>query len=432
MIEKQRVLHVIGKFINVSGSIIIFIAGFLNWTKNRSSYELIELYIPNGWYLLLTGAIISLSSITVSIFVERTKMKLLFIQIIGISMILFVYLVVTSNFSDFTNQWMSGYYLCALGLIICVFEIFMSIFNTLNFDSTESAKKEELTESIKQLEKKFFESLNHEVRREILRMIGKKGVSSFKEFKEKLAIGTGTLYHHIKFLSGLIYQEKDKKYYLTKLGELTLRFMKDNKPYLENIGSTLQNAGGNKPKQRKLVERLNPAVYFKKLIPHDKQKLTRYLAIPISFIVAGCLMGFENRLIFFVWRSDATEYYLFKLPTYLLLGFISWFVIWGIIEIAAYINFKKKGEYLRSMMGIGISILPILIYEIISFTISLVTQIPEVIAGILLVLAQMFTLYLMISFIMTQKDLKIEKAVSVVLPAHYISLFFNILFFLFF
>ncbi len=70
----------------------------------------------------------------------------------------------------------------------------------------------------------IFKALGHPTRREIIRLIANKGAVSYKELA-KLEPKPGVLYHHLRLLKGLIYQDENKLYRLSELGYKALELM---------------------------------------------------------------------------------------------------------------------------------------------------------------------------------------------------------------
>ena len=62
-------------------------------------------------------------------------------------------------------------------------------------------------ESPPDTEGSFYYALSHEIRRNIIRLIGESGKGSFTKFKRTLEISTGTLYHHLDVLKSLVVQD---------------------------------------------------------------------------------------------------------------------------------------------------------------------------------------------------------------------------------
>ena len=66
------------------------------------------------------------------------------------------------------------------------------------------------------------EILAHPLRQEILIFIEQEGETGYKDLKLKFNVATGTLYHHLRILKGLIEQNSFKKYVLTDDGRKAL------------------------------------------------------------------------------------------------------------------------------------------------------------------------------------------------------------------
>ena len=68
-------------------------------------------------------------------------------------------------------------------------------------------------------EDELFTILAHPIRRRILTYIFEYGFISFTTMSKEWKIATGTLYHHLKGLGTLIYQDEHSRYLLTEKGE---------------------------------------------------------------------------------------------------------------------------------------------------------------------------------------------------------------------
>ncbi|MFX0102649.1 MAG: winged helix-turn-helix domain-containing protein [Candidatus Hodarchaeota archaeon] len=427
----QVVKNFLIRSINLVASILILTSLSVKWTINQAFFQLIQYIIPNGWLFIITGAILNIIGVLAYFFIIEKKGYTFFLQFLGIGMVIFVFLIFTYNYADFMNQLAEGYFLCGLGLILSVLEILFFILKEISLDSIDAEKKKEEQEKIEGLEKKFFEALNHEARRKILRMIGEKGFSTFTEFKQTLDIGTGTLYHHLKILSPLIYQTDDKKYCLNKLGELTRKFMDDNLPYLKSVDP-------EKPRNKSLeilvkrLQVLKMEKLFKMIDESNPKKTWTLIFIPIGLFFFGALAGFQNNFFFFATYSLDTSANIItpflQLPGFFIQAMLSWLLIWAIIEGLTYINFKKKGNYLKSFIGTGICSFPIFIYEMFIFILKIADiTVSQVVSGFMLVLTQTVTIFMLTSFFMIHDKLKIEKALSVIFPTYNIALFLGII-----
>ncbi|MHA1793354.1 MAG: hypothetical protein ACTSVI_11960, partial [Promethearchaeota archaeon] len=230
MIYKNK-LFTVKNFLILIGSVLVLISLFFRWTKNRYYIEAINTFLPGGILLMITGLIFNLISLISSMHEKVSKINSIFYNIIGVSIITFIFLMFSSNYRDFFNQLDLGYFLNGVGCLSIIFGLIIYILALDQKNDASATKADFNNKSFKELEKQFYEALNHEIRRQIIRIIGANGFSTFTEFKNSFKIGTGTLYHHLKILSPLIFQDKGKKYYLNDLGMLTLRFMNDNAPY---------------------------------------------------------------------------------------------------------------------------------------------------------------------------------------------------------
>jgi hypothetical protein len=421
--------------INLAGNTLILASTLVEWTKTKDFTQAVADSIPLGGVLLVSAAIASICLTLLYFVIPSRKVVWFVLQMAATSTIIYVFLTITSFYSDFFNILEVGYFLCGLGLVLTVLELVsLFIFNPeLERPGPGELGKTTATAPV-DLEKKFYESLDHEIRRKILRMIGENGVGTFTDFKNTLGIGTGTLYHHLNILAPLVYQKDDKKYYLTKLGEMTLQFMQDNVPYLGAVKPEDLEGKGTRKLQR-LVSYLDARPLFAKLFSGGTRLRALYLLVPLAFYVAGSFIGFQNYLYFFATYSFYNTNVLFtppaQVPAFIIQAIIFWFVMWALIEGLCYAYFKKKADLPTSLAGCGMSAIPIFVYEIIMFGLRAASvEVPEVVTGVLLVIAQLFTVYLLVSFQMYQKGLKLDKAISVVLPAHYLAIFLYLLFFI--
>ncbi|MEX2680401.1 MAG: hypothetical protein Q6373_002280 [Candidatus Sigynarchaeota archaeon] len=423
--------------INLAGNSLILASTLFEWTKTKTFEQAIADSMPLGAILLVSAAISNIS-LTILYLVQKTRKILWFVlQAVATSIIIFIFLTVTNFYIDFFNSLEVGYFLCGMGIVLTVLEL-VSLFifypgleGQGDTDRGRPADANAISvTAIAEIEKKIYEALDHEIRRKILRIIGENGVGTFTEFKNSLGIGTGTLYHHLNILSPLVFQKDDKKYYLTKLGEMTLRFMQDNLSYLGAVKPRDLVGKATRNFQRYLAY-LDLRPLFARLFDGKPRLRAIYLLIPLAFYITGAFLGFQNYLYFFVIHTSPLFAPLLQVPAFIIQAVISWFVMWALIEGLCYANFKKKADFPTSLAGCGISALPIFVYELAIFVMKAMSvDMSDVISGVLLVIAQLVTVYLLVMFQMYQKGLKLEKSISIVLPAHYIAIFLYLLVFI--
>ncbi|NMC06878.1 MAG: helix-turn-helix transcriptional regulator [Candidatus Lokiarchaeota archaeon] len=420
--------------INLAANALILCSTLVEWTKTKSFVQAVADSIPWGGMLLVGAAIASTCLTVLYLVIDKRKLLWFALQLITTSIIIFVFLSITSFYLDFFQSLGIGYFLCGLGIVLAVLELVcLIIFNpAVERAVTEGTDNRAATMD---LEKKFYEALDHDIRRKILRMIGENGVGTFTGFKNVLGIGTGTLYHHLNILSPLVFQKDDKKYYLTKLGEMTHQFMQDNLPYLGAMKPEDLEGKGTR-KLQKYLSFFDARPLFARLFDGKTPGARAWLLLlPLAMFLAGSFLGFQNYLYFFVAYSfyNTSELFtpLLQVPAFAIQALVSWLVMWALVEGLAFVNFKRKADFPTSLAGCGLSAIPILVYELIIFVLRAMSiEVPGVASGILLVVAQLVTVYFLVMFQMYQKGLKFEKAISAVLPAHYIAIFLYLLFFI--
>lgn len=72
----------------------------------------------------------------------------------------------------------------------------------------------------------LFKALSHPTRRKILRLLAMKGAVSYTDLT-KLEPKAGVLYHHLKLLGDLIYQDENKLYRLNERGQKAYEFLEN-------------------------------------------------------------------------------------------------------------------------------------------------------------------------------------------------------------
>jgi hypothetical protein len=423
--------------LGLGGPVLVLVSMFLNWTKASSFFDVIGYSLPWAWLPLLVGLVVFALATVYLVLGKGAYLLPLVIQIVATGIMLLVFLGITNIFQGFLELFDIGYFFCGLGIIVCIFQILFFLLYRGQIELSES--DEELTTVVDEsrtdeIEKKFYEALDSDIRRKILRLIGENGGVTFTKFKAELKVSTGTLYHHLNTLAQLVFQKKDKRYYLTSLGELTLRFMDENRPHLGAIKEEemLEKTTffGQKMFSALKIEKFHAALFGR-----SNRTSRLLLLVPVVFYVLGAFLGFQTIFYYFVSSPFHGTVPVFtpvlQVPAFALEGFGSWIVAWGLIELASYLNFKKKVDLATSFAATGICSFPLFIYEIVAFSLRIAgIDLGPLGSGILLFLAMFATLYLLITFQMYFKGIMAERAISIVLPTNYISIFFYLIVFI--
>lgn len=267
-------------------------------------------------------------------------------------------------------------------------------------------------------EENFYAALSHEIRRKIINIIGDEENTSFTKLKEVLEYSTGTIYHHLEVLRELVYQKKNKKYYLTSLGTHAYKFLQQNIDTLESTKITDEKI---KSPFVKGILNFTP----KKLFLEDPQKYPLALVISITTLLACTILAGLSGMVSFVLFFQ--EY----APTPALLSadvqfissivfVINFFIFFGLTELFCYIFYEKSENSLKILLNLGTIYFPILIYLVIHYIIFVFElTFLSILDDMLLIFFQIWSLWLLTYNLSVNKYIKIERALIVSLLIHY-------------
>ncbi|MHA1334595.1 MAG: helix-turn-helix domain-containing protein [Promethearchaeota archaeon] len=271
------------------------------------------------------------------------------------------------------------------------------------------------------LEANFYYALSHEIRRRIIKIIGDNGYTSFTQLKKDLGVSTGTIYHHLNNLSQLVEKRKNKKYYLTELGEHAYNSLKEN---IESIEApTLENKEFNSP-LLKILMGLTPKSYFG--YNDDVQIYVLILSLIVIFIGA-ILSGLNGYISIFLFFTSATED-LYSLPIeihiILSIGFIiNVFIFYFIVDAFSRIFYRKSEKSKKFLISFGIIYFPMVFYLFFHFLIisfNFIDVFPLfIIDKIIMILCQVWSLWLLTYNLSVSKNLKMENCLIITLLLHY-------------
>jgi hypothetical protein len=255
----------------------------------------------------------------------------------------------------------------------------------------------------------------------MIKIIGEDGFTSFTKLKKDLMVSTGTIYHHLETLSQLIEQKEDKKYYLTDLGKAAYASIKNNVETL--ISPDISKREFNSPLLKGLMY-LTP----KSLIINTKEKNFLSLALSVVILTTGAVFCYLNGLFpFLLFFGDFLSNYLIYVPTvnivYSIIFFVNFIGYYVLIELLCRAFYRKKEGWKNFLRSFAIIFIPSDIYLIIHFAFlaSGILQIPAlgIIDNILMIIFQVWSLWLVIYILTAIKNLKIENALIISLLLHY-------------
>ncbi len=205
-------------------------------------------------------------------------------------------------------------------------------------------------------EENFYSALSHEIRRKMLKIIGEQGHSSFTNFKKILGASTGTIYHHLDALKDLIFQEKNKKYYLTTLGGHAYKFLDQN---IDSIESTKITEKDIKSPFLRGILSFTP----KKMFLGNPRENILTIVISISIMITGAILaglsGLSTCILFF---QDSVEYPLLLDPfsqfILSLIFVLNYFALFVLADFFSYLFYKKKENSFKIFLNFGLIYLP--------------------------------------------------------------------------
>jgi len=214
-------------------------------------------------------------------------------------------------------------------------------------------------------EGQFYIALSHEIRREIIKMVGQNQKSSFTEFKRTLNCSTGTLYHHLEVLGDLIYQKPDKKYYLTVLGEHAYNILAHNLESIETSKESEAKPVENQPSFFKNLVKIWPRIYFS--ITQKDPRIPLVLLIALLGIggLLCSIFDVSTILIFFTWEKS-TEPIALEIKVWYFFQFVlSMLAFYVIAEVLCRIILRRKDNPVPFLLSFFIILIPMIFYLVV-------------------------------------------------------------------
>ncbi len=268
-------------------------------------------------------------------------------------------------------------------------------------------------------EASYYYALSHDIRRRIIKIIGDNEYTTFTKLKKELEVSTGTIYHHLDSLSELVEQRQNKKYFLKELGIYAYNSLKNN---IETIRTPdFAHRELKSPILRKLMW-----ITSKRFIQFEKKDKKYSILISIGILILGTIFcglnGFYSFLLFFM---DIEQYNLeIYFQVLISLSFIvNFFVFFIIIESVSRIFYKKNEKLFDFLVSFAIILYPMVLYLIIHLVFKwfdlLSISLFNLLDKVLLIIFQVWSLWLLSYSLCVKKELKIESSLIISLLLHY-------------
>ena len=254
---------------------------------------------------------------------------------------------------------------------------------------------------------KYHTLLRDPTRRKIIEILAEQGKVGFKELKQILGLGVGTVYYHLDMLSEFITQDKSRKYMLNDRGRLLYQSMKEG-----NLPPTLHVKSAFSSKIGKWIF-LSPI--FTKTIRPEK-------ILPISILIfilggVGCALA-DLRPFLFLYDFSFGAYEFEKTMIIYLSGWVGLFLY---ADALAYILYRRVGGELQLFTCLGLASLPLAVFPYITMLVS------YQIARYLQIAFQIWSLLLTSAAVSFGKGLRLDKSIIISLTAFYLNIIILVL-----
>ena len=243
--------------------------------------------------------------------------------------------------------------------------------------------------------------LRDPARRKIIEILGSQEKIGFKELRETLGLGVGTVYYHLDMLSGFLAQDKQHKYRLNDRGKALYRALKEgNVPATVGISEAFSHRIGK----------------WLFLSPLFAKTAKPFMLLPASMVVLvlGALGSAYARLdpaLFFYFPYSA---YTFRSITALYIS--NWVGLFLFAELLTYVLYRRVGNDIQLFTCLSLASFPVAIFPYVYLFV------PNTIAQYILVILQIWSLLLVSAAICFGKGTRLDKAMIVSLTAMYLNI----------
>jgi len=251
-------------------------------------------------------------------------------------------------------------------------------------------------------ESRYHTLLRNSSRRRIIELLGEQEKIGFKELKDSLGLGVGTVYYHLDMLSNYLMQDKQRKYKLNDKGRFLHKSLKSG-----NISSSTLQLGET------FSHRLTRWLFMAPLFSKTSQPL-KWLPVSLLVLVFGAFgsaLASSQSLLFFY--SPFTNY---QFETTVLLYVFNWISLFFFSDLVLYTVFKRVGGDLQLFVCIGLASLPIAIFPYIYMFFS------HQVARYFLLALIVWSVMLLSSAYSFSKGIRLDKSILLSLLVLYLNI----------
>ncbi len=243
--------------------------------------------------------------------------------------------------------------------------------------------------------------LRDPARRRIVEILGEQEKIGFKELKQTLGLGVGTVYYHLDMLSDYLAQDKERKYRLNDRGRLLYQSLKGG-------GAPLSTFQMSETFSHRVARWLFLAPLFAKTTQPLKL-LPLALLVLVLGALGSALASSQSLLLFY---APFTKY---QFETTALLYVFNWVSLFFFSELVIYAVFRRTGGDLQLFVCLGIASLPVALFPYLYMFLSY-----EVARYFLLILI-LWSVLLLASAYSFSKGLRLDKSIVMSLLILYLN-----------
>jgi DNA-binding transcriptional ArsR family regulator len=248
---------------------------------------------------------------------------------------------------------------------------------------------------------RYYTLLRDPGRRKIIEILGAQEKIGFKELREALGLGVGTVYYHLDMLSDFIRQDKQRKYGLNDRGKTLYRILKEG-----NVPSTL---GISEAFSHRIAKWLFLSPVFAKT-----SKPLMFLPVSIAILLVGALgsayVGLDPALFFYF------PYSVHSFVSITALYIFNWIGLFLFAELFTYLLYRRIRNDLQLFTCIGLASFPMAVFAYIYLFIS------GIVSQYILFVLQIWSLLLVSAAFCFGKGIRLDKAIVVSLTAMYLNI----------
>ena len=248
---------------------------------------------------------------------------------------------------------------------------------------------------------RYYTLLRDPARRKIIEILGTQDKIGFKELREALGLGIGTVYYHLDMLSDFITQDKQRKYRLNDRGQTLYKILKDG-----NVPATLEISEA-------FSHRIAKWLFLSPVFAKTAKPL-KLLPISIAILLIGALgsaYAYLDSALFFYFPYSA-----YSFTSLMVLYSFNWIGLFLFAELFTYLLYRRVGNDLQLFTCLGLASFPMAFFPYIYLFSS------DFFSQYILFILQVWSLLLVSAAFCFGKGIRLDKAIVISLTAIYLNM----------